>query len=144
MQLDEVTVAGFQTRPCHFQTFQVAAISCADRCITGEGGARAARQAEVIHKWSVLTIISFPPDPGYSGRHRCELALPGRALSLSKKGKKIKNLSVRKPQFEKTSDSAIPRRICRRPSDGTTETRWRHSPHPVRGDLETLFRYLSC
>ena len=108
MQLDEVTAAGFQTRTCHFQTFQVAAISCADRCITGEGGARAARQAAIIHKWSVLPIISVPPDPGYSGRHRCEIALPGRALSLSKRENKIKNLNVRKPQLEKTSDSAIP------------------------------------
>jgi hypothetical protein len=45
--LDEVTAAGFQTRSCHFQ---VAGIACADRCIRGEGGARAARQAAAIRK----------------------------------------------------------------------------------------------
>jgi hypothetical protein len=50
---DEVTAVGFQTRSSHFQTFQVVAISCADRCIRGEGGARAARQAAVIQKCGV-------------------------------------------------------------------------------------------
>ena len=63
--LDEVTAAGFQTRSCHFQTFQVAGIACADRCIRGEGGARAARQAAAIHKCGVLPMLLVSADPAY-------------------------------------------------------------------------------
>ena len=60
---DEVTAVGFQTRSCHFQTFQVVAISCADRCIRGEGGARAVRQAAAIHKCGVLPMLLVSADP---------------------------------------------------------------------------------
>jgi hypothetical protein len=45
------------------QAFQVAAISCADRCTCGEGGARATSQAVVIHKWGVFGNPLCPGGP---------------------------------------------------------------------------------
>ena len=92
--LDEVTAAGFQTRSCHFQNFQVAGISCADRCIRAKEGARASPQAAVTHKCGVLPMLCVSADPAYSVRHRCELSSPSPSLP----GEKNK-----KPHLEKTS-----------------------------------------
>jgi hypothetical protein len=46
-----------------------AAISCADRCRRGEGGARASRQAAAIHKCGVLPMLSVSAAPVYSIMH---------------------------------------------------------------------------
>jgi hypothetical protein len=94
------TAAGLQTRSCHFQTFQVGNFGFSGQCLDpawcaksqldqqvspsrnfgprslqrGEGGARATRQARQFTSGMSPQYSSVPADPGYSGRHLCELS----------------------------------------------------------------------
>ncbi len=78
MTLDGVTTEDFQTRSCHFQTFQVTGISCVDHCIRDQGGARAVRQTVVIHKCGVFPMFSVPTD----SCHKCISAYTQKPVSI--------------------------------------------------------------
>ena len=62
----------------------VEAISCADRCIRSEGGARAARQAAAIHKCGVSPMLSVPAGAAYSWQGTDTSATEKRKLKKQK------------------------------------------------------------
>ncbi len=84
MHLDEVTDSP-PPPGLPVALMSVEAVSCADTCIRGDGGAHTACQDAVIHKCGVSPMLSVPPGAGYSGRLiRARLTSP----SLRSKGNK--------------------------------------------------------
>jgi hypothetical protein len=53
--------------------------------IKREGGPRAARQADVIHKCGVSSMISVPAGAANSGMQRCELSSMSARIDETKK-----------------------------------------------------------